>query len=380
MEEIEFTRLAYMAKLAVRQMGGGLTNAESHQLETWLSEGQNRDKLEAFRGDLLAGRYAGIRERYDTEAALRSVELEIDQPSGHSNSYWKWASAAAAILLLGAAWYFFNARQSIPPPRLASVESGGNGVLLTTDRGERIVLGDVADSIYRLGSTRFRQHGSTLSFDDAGGATVHYQQLSVPSQRTYRLELPDGSTAELNANSSIRFPDRFAETRDVTIEGEVYFDIHPVPDMPFTVHGPGGFRAEVLGTAFNVKAYGEVTATLLLGSIRVGNGRGQPLILEAGESATMGERGAKKVTLDTRGAIAWRGGTFYADDVAVGQLLIDISRWYGIGIKYADGFNPRQRIHGAFSHDETLEKLLGTLEKTGTGHFRIENDTVTCLP
>ena len=64
------------------------------------------------------------------------------------------------------------------------------------------------------------------------------------------VDLPDGSTAFLNHNSSLSFDEDF-NPRRVEIQGEVFLSVTE-GEAPFTVSTPLG-EVEVLGTEFNVK-------------------------------------------------------------------------------------------------------------------------------
>lgn len=65
------------------------------------------------------------------------------------------------------------------------------------------------------------------------------------------VELPDGSVAYLNYNSSIVYNSDL-RARNVEVEGEVFFDVRE-SDIPFIVITDHG-EVTVLGTAFNVKS------------------------------------------------------------------------------------------------------------------------------
>lgn len=96
---------------------------------------------------------------------------------------------------------------------------------------------------------------------------------SIVAQNGSRIRslLPDGTTVWLNAGSKLHYDDFSGNTREVTLEGEAYFDVVRQPDHPFIVH-TSGIDIKVLGTSFNVKSYPEdknVETTLFHGSVKV---------------------------------------------------------------------------------------------------------------
>lgn len=70
-----------------------------------------------------------------------------------------------------------------------------------------------------------------------------------------KITLPDGSSVWLNADSKISYPKSFgADTREVFLMGEAYFDVAHDAGHPFIIHS-GDIDVRVLGTAFNVRNY-----------------------------------------------------------------------------------------------------------------------------
>jgi len=94
---------------------------------------------------------------------------------------------------------------------------------------------------------------------------THYGAVS-------NLTLADGSKVWLNAGSKLIYPDKFSGSqREVTLEGEGFFEVTRNPQMPFLVHA-GKITVRVLGTKFNVKAYTEdadIETTLISGKVQV---------------------------------------------------------------------------------------------------------------
>jgi transmembrane sensor len=95
---------------------------------------------------------------------------------------------------------------------------------------------------------------------------------SVHNGTTSRLLLADGTQVWLNAGSKLTYPEKFSGAqREVTLEGEGFFEVTRNEKMPFLVHA-GKITVKVLGTKFNVKAYNEdpdIETTLISGKVQV---------------------------------------------------------------------------------------------------------------
>ena len=101
-------------------------------------------------------------------------------------------------------------------------------------------------------------------------------QLKVPRGSEYSIVLSDGTKVKLNADSHLDFPVQFTNIREVTLQGEAFFDVIHEPQRPFIVKA-NDHVVYVLGTTFNVTAYpGEdVSITLVSGKIKVTSPTGE---------------------------------------------------------------------------------------------------------
>src|SRR5690606_7580202 len=69
------------------------------------------------------------------------------------------------------------------------------------------------------------------------------------------VTLSDGTKVYLNAQSKIILPNVFsADSREVKLEGEAYFDVAKNPNKPFVIRTKGAV-VQVLGTSFVVRNY-----------------------------------------------------------------------------------------------------------------------------
>lgn len=87
-----------------------------------------------------------------------------------------------------------------------------------------------------------------------------------------KIILPDGTQVWLNSESRIEYDHSFNDsTREVTLDGEAYFDVAKDIKRPFIVH-TSSIDIRVLGTAFNVKSYPKektIETTLIHGEVEI---------------------------------------------------------------------------------------------------------------
>ncbi|MDR1585462.1 MAG: FecR domain-containing protein, partial [Prevotellaceae bacterium] len=98
------------------------------------------------------------------------------------------------------------------------------------------------------------------------------EEMISPAGEITGLTLADGTKITLNAGSKLTYPKTFTgKQRNVTLEGEGYFDVAKNTSKPFIVH-TRRMDIQVLGTKFNVSAYAclsEVKTTLEEGKVKI---------------------------------------------------------------------------------------------------------------
>ncbi|MEZ0608888.1 FecR family protein [Fibrella sp. WM1] len=199
-----------------------------------------------------------------------------------------------------------------------------------------------------------------------------YQTIQTAYGETRSLQLADGSTVVLNANSSLRVP-RFGfgkaiwgeKSRHVQLTGEANFAVvHTPDDQRFVVHTAKGLDVVVLGTEFTVFARPRETKVVLAkGKVLVNYPtsarRTEQLTLKPGDVVALdsGGRLQRATTPKPRDYAAWQRHEFIFNNTSlrdVGQLLTDN---YGLQVRIVGDDLARQTITGSF-HAENADELL----------------------
>ncbi len=308
-----------------------------------------------------------------------------------------WAVAALLIGTAAAVWLLI--RPKTPAPAVAGQQTlrhdrspGRNVARLTLSDGSSITLDSAHDGfLTKQGNASITKSGDgSLAYQQARGerTVAVYNTLSTPRGGQYRLLLPDGSQVWLNAASSISYPTAFTEAeRSVTITGEAYFEIVSNATMPFRVriNAPAGQKdIRVLGTHFNVKAYGDettVTTTLLEGSVRLtdggqGSSGGAGTILKPGEQGQWRADGTMQVDphANIEEAVAWKNGLFHFEGADVAEVMRQLSRWYDVDVVFK-GKLPDTKFEGEITRNSNLTEVFKILQLSNV-HFTVEDKKV----
>ncbi|MCG8576940.1 MAG: FecR domain-containing protein [Flavobacteriales bacterium] len=212
-------------------------------------------------------------KEYDSKAALNKIEARLQGEETTKgkvfqlNKFVRYAAAACAVLLVGmsAVWFL----------------SGNNFVSVEND-------GNVAKQV----------------------------------------NLPDGSTVWLAANSTLEYHKEFETNRAINLEGEAYFDVAKDPSHPFVISTEFG-EVEVLGTAFNVDVNENSTEVFVeRGKVAVRNDHDQ-VELTAGQESVVSESKVTAAQLsDDANVLSWKTGNFIFDETPLAEVVEELNGYY----------------------------------------------------
>lgn len=235
---------------------------------------------------------------------------------------------------------------------------------------------------------------------------ANVQTLVAENGSRTRTILPDGSTVWLNAGSHISFNQNFTDTlREVTLDGEAYFDVVKQPQRPFIVH-VSGYNIRVLGTAFNVKSYATdktVETTLLRGLVQVtkqGATNEKPIFIHPNEKLIVEKIAANNelnLPYNSKPVAATTNKDFIIKDLDATQsekekietawvynrlefkgdnfeeLAKKLERWYNITIVFKDDTVKQLNFYGSFE-TETAQQAFEALKAAARFNYSINNN------
>lgn len=182
-----------------------------------------------------------------------------------------------------------------------------------------------------------------------------YQQLEVaePTLREISMDkgqrgnitLSDGTQVTLNAESKIILPKVFeSEKREVTLEGEAFFNVSHNSARPFIIYTEAAV-VEVLGTSLDIRSYPEDSSVQVVvkeGQVSLRSKRecaDGNTILNAGEMGQLfisNSQIEKKKVEDYDLFLGWRNGFLKFKDAPMGKVAEELERKYDIEIRFDD--------------------------------------------
>lgn len=364
---------------------GTLNLRERQMLERWLDESErHRDFYETVRKHYAEP--VGKLEFSDGEldASWQRFTQRAKRKSGRLIRLRAAAACAAAVAVTLGIWTLNRPASTTPEERSAlHITAGTTQAILCVGDGERILLSDrEQDSEWQ----KFVAEEAAPAREEAADSippAPEQIRIEIPKGGEYRLRLPDGMTAWLNAETVIVYPSEFVgEGRAVTLSGEAFFDVAHDPSKPFTITTADRLEITVLGTRFNVSSYLDVDraqVTLVEGSLSVADGE-RKVTLQPSQQAVF-DRTDRTLSLhdveDPSGCCAWTNGMFDFKLQPLETILDAISKWYDIRIVYDPAAVARFRaITLQCDRRSDFTHVMEILQEVTDLHYCAEGKTV----
>ena len=219
--------------------------------------------------------------------------------------------------------------------------------------------------------------------------------------------LPDGSVMWLNSGSSVKYVDNTTTgKREVTLNGEAYFDVKHDAQHPFVVHA-GKLNVVVLGTAFDVKAYtgdAYIETTLIRGKVEILNDArpGTSIVLYPNQTVRVNteKNSVQKALIDSKQTApdsvsiiqgktsfkpaapdesidetAWVNNQLTFKREGFSDLALQLERWYNIKITFDNDKYASKQFTGKFKNQD-IDEVMHALQLTQPFQYSINNDQI----
>jgi len=383
---------AELALLARKYLDHSATDAEARALHQWY------DKADETGIEFIFTNTPQTPDEFG-EQMLSELQEMIMKEKEKKVVKINWWRAAAILLLVGGGLITFllinnqtgkNGKSEIVNNTPSGdVAPGRDGAILTLSDNRKIVLDDAGNgNLTQDGDVQIVKNGSEITYAfnrTAATGEVQYNTVSTPRGRQFRVVLPDGTSAVLDAASSVYFPTAFTDKeRKVKVTGQVYFEVTPDKSKPFIVQH-NDMEIEVLGTAFNVNTYGDEDAgsvTLLHGSVKVRKGNtADATFLTPGQQARINNNNGKidvVKSVDMDEVMAWKDGAFQFNETGLSKVMAQLARWYDVDVEMRITGGERF-FNGRISRNINLSQVLEILRLSDV-NFRLEDKKLIVLP
>ena len=373
-------------RLILGHWAGKLSEPEKKELDNWLAQSEkHRIYFQKWCDDERQNELLSKIGCYDPGEGWQQVVRKRNMR--RNRRWWLVAAASVAILFGGLAVYRYSKIPVSLP--LASEETsiypGKRMARLITPSGETVLL----DTLRQTDTQQMKLHNDQgrvviqAACGDANGDQPVYHCLEVPRGGEFSFLLPDSTTVFLNAESRLRFPDRFVpgSERIVYLSGEAYFDVKRDPRSPFLVcleHS----AVKVTGTSFNVKAYPDDTneaTTLISGTVSMGIGTTEQwIVLKPGEQGYYDatRKTLLQQTVDVNYYTAWKDGVFAFYRQPLEEVMKTLGCWYLFDTHYQNEALKSILYTGKINRHASIREVLHTFELMDELTFDIQGKGV----
>lgn len=218
----------------------------------------------------------------------------------------------------------------------------------------------------------------TFLLDKSVTEPASMQTIFVPPGQRAELTLTDGTKVWLNAKTTFTFPNNFtANSRNVTLDGEGYFDVTKDPQKPFIVKTKQ-YDIKVLGTEFNVTAYSASSSfetSLIKGAVEVSSSTSHAKMMLQPNTRTYVENGIlKKGAIEHETYFLWKEGLICFYDEPVGKMIEKLELYYDIKIDVQNKELLKNRYSGKFRTKDGVEHVLKVLQLSNKFTYTKDND------
>ena len=373
-------------RLILGHWAGKLSEPEKKELDNWLAQSEkHRIYFQKWCDD---ERQNELLSKIGCYAPGEGWQQVVRKRNMRRNRRWWLVAAASVAILFGGLAVYRYSKIPVSLP-LASEETsiypGKRMARLITPSGETVLL----DTLRQTDTQQMKLHNDQgrvviqAACGDANGDQPVYHCLEVPRGGEFSFLLPDSTTVFLNAESRLRFPDRFVpgSERIVYLSGEAYFDVKRDPRSPFLVcleHS----AVKVTGTSFNVKAYPDDTneaTTLISGTVSMGIGTTEQwIVLKPGEQGYYDatRKTLLQQTVDVNYYTAWKDGVFAFYRQPLEEVMKTLGCWYLFDTHYQNEALKSILYMGKINRHASIREVLHTFELMDELTFDIKGKEV----
>lgn len=382
-----------IVRLISKEISDDLTPYEKQELSDWLNEHPENTALytriknsETFRSR--NDEYQQI----DVQAGWGMISSKIERANKVIKLKRIFAYAAAILVPLmifgGVLSYLSNQapEKTVLVQQAPEILPGKPRAVLVLDGGQSVLLDSLAEqSITEKDGTMIEKGNRSLNYTKQSGnlnAANIYNTIKIPQGGEYNLVLSDGTKVYLNAESQLRYPVQFAgNIREVELVGEGYFEVTTNAQKPFVVK-TNGVSVEVLGTSFNVNAYGnteKIVTTLVEGSVKLNmQGSSVSQILEPAEQAVFDVNSGKAEIskVDVNLYTAWKDGNLIFYDNRLEDIMTILTRWYSADAVFKNESVKDLRFSGSLDRYGEIKQILDIIQSTGKVNIEINDNII----
>jgi len=315
---------------------------------------------------------------------VRSETVDGRKKHRSINEWIRIGSIAASILLVVgfSSYLLFGLNNDIDYKTIVakvSVDSVSEIKLLMPDKSQ-ITLSNRAEVMLRNEGemTLKTSKGERISLNISKLSEKHFGQLIVPKGKRASLIFADGSRMTVRPGSKVIFPTMFAQNeREIYVQGEAFLEVSKNKKRPFIVKTEL-MDVEVLGTSFDVSAYpgeNEQSVVLVTGSVKVRSASSDETKIVPNQRYSFDKTSQMQSVNEVNvfPYISWKDGILSFNSENLGNVLNELSNYYGIEFDYKPNVLDEIHITGKLDLNNDVDnalKVIATISPIDYKHMK----------
>lgn len=191
---------------------------------------------------------------------------------------------------------------------------------------------------------------AVLAMNVGAPHNLYHQQVAAQAQGSREMQLPDGSSLFVNANTRLKI-DFTAHRRDIhLLQGQLYIEVAPDKERPLWVHS-GDSQVRVVGTGFDVRrGQRQLVVTVAHGQVALfPTPDSQPTMLTAEQRASYDYRSGQvqQTTLEANQVADWRSGHLYFRNRDLASLVDELALYRNQPVQLTDPALANYKVSGS---------------------------------
>ncbi len=370
-------------KVIVKYLTNSATLSDLDFLSVWIEKDLNKELFKEYaKTHFIINLHMNDPE---TDVAIQRLLDAIRKEKSwryrlRTQSIYRYATAAILVGILATAYFFrtnvfTTSVEDGGTPAIVNtnvIEQGTDKAILTLEDGSQIAL----EKGNAIQTRNAKSNGEEIVYEGNSKDIIElvFNHLTVPRGGQFFIELSDGTKVWLNSESQLKYPVSFMEGQAREVElvyGEAYFEV-----SPSTAHNGAEFKVlnssqevEVLGTAFNIKAYKDETniyTTLVEGKVLVGPAeRKQRLVPNQQLDFDLQTHTTTIKEVDVFNEISWKDGIFSFEEESLQNIMKVLARWYDVKVVFENEAIKDEEFIGLLRKDQSLNKIISTIKDFG---------------
>lgn len=213
-------------------------------------------------------------------------------------------------------------------------------------------------------------------------ATAYIVKFNPSGKRT-KLILPDSSVILLGSASRLRYPEHFTgTTREISLEGEAFFDVKKNPKKPFIIH-TSEIRTKVLGTSFKITSFKgrPLSVSVATGRVAVDRFIGKQVqslaVLTPGRRVVYSQGKVVTDVVDIDELTEWKEGHLVHAGKPLKEIAEELERWYAVKIEIKNAEIARMPMDINITANIPIDRVMKVLSISGGFKYSINGNIIS---